>query len=163
TASLGGTLDLSRINNFALAAGQTFTILTAATVTGTFATVNITNFPFGLGANVTYSATNVVVHIIELPCAIQCPSNITVDNDPNLCSAIVNYPAPTAGASCGAVTCVPASGSSFLLGTTTIHCSTAAGPSCMFTVTVNDSQAPGVTCPASKTGTAGSDGHAAVP
>ncbi len=36
----------------------------------------------------------------------------------------------------------------FAIGTTTITCNTTAGPSCSFTVTVNDNEAPTVSCPA---------------
>jgi hypothetical protein len=54
---------------------------------------------------------------------------------------------------CGVVACSPMSGSFFPRGTTTVTCSTtAAGPSCMFTVTVNDAQPPTVgPCPANIT------------
>src|SRR5204863_1053466 len=55
---------------------------------------------------------------------------------------------------CSTVTtnCVPASGSSFPKGVTTVTC-TATDTSgntnaCTFTVTVNDTQAPSITCPA---------------
>ena len=84
-------------------------------------------------------------------CTITCPANITVSNDPGQCGAVVNYPAPTASAGCGTVVCVPASGSFFPVGTTTVTCSTAAGPGCSFTVTVNDTQPPSITCPANQT------------
>lgn len=81
-------------------------------------------------------------------CAITCPANITTSNTPNLCGATVNYPAPTTSGGCIGVTCSPAAGSFFPVGTTTVTCSTADGPSCNFTVTVNDTQAPNITCPA---------------
>ena len=81
-------------------------------------------------------------------CTITCPANITQSNDPNQCGAVVNYPAPTTGGGgCGTVTCTPASGSFFPKGTTTVTCTTTAGPSCSFTVTVNDTQPPSITCP----------------
>jgi hypothetical protein len=82
------------------------------------------------------------------PCSITCPANIAVSNDPNQCGAIVNYPAPSTGSGdCGSVTCSPPSGSSFPIGTTTVTC-TAGGSNCSFTVTVKDTQAPTITCPA---------------
>ena len=80
-------------------------------------------------------------------CTITCPSNITRSNDPNQCGATVSYQSTTTGG-CGTVTCAPASGLSFPVGTTTVTCSVAGGPSCSFTVTVNDTQAPTVACPA---------------
>jgi hypothetical protein len=86
------------------------------------------------------------------PCTgLTCPANLSVSNDPNQCGAVVNYAAPAAqGSSCGTVTCAPASGSFFPVGTTTVSCDasgTAANPDCTFTVTVNDTQPPIITCP----------------
>src|SRR6185369_8944826 len=49
------------------------------------------------------------------------------------------------GGGCGTVNCSPPSGSFFPKGTTTVNCSTAAGPSCSFTVTVNDTEGPQIT------------------
>jgi Carboxypeptidase regulatory-like domain/HYR domain len=85
------------------------------------------------------------------PCQISCPANVTQSNDPNQCGAVVNYPAPTSTGTCGVVSCSPAAGSFFPVGTTTVNCSTTAGPACSFTVTVNDTQAPAVTCNVSTT------------
>ncbi len=84
-------------------------------------------------------------------CEITCPANQTVSNDPNQCGAVVNYPPPTTTESCGTVTCSPLSGAFFPVGTTTVTCTTQSGPSCSFTVTVNDTQAPTITCPANIT------------
>ena len=82
-------------------------------------------------------------------CQITCPANITQGNDPNQCGAVVNYPAPMTTGTCGTVACTPASGSFFPKGTTTVTCTTTAGPSCAFTVTINDTQAPQIgACPA---------------
>src|SRR5207253_5289329 len=81
-------------------------------------------------------------------CSIACPANITQGTDPNQCNAVVNYPTPTVDPSCGTLTCTPASGSTFPLGTTTVMCTTQAGPACSFTVTVKDMQPPTITCPA---------------
>jgi hypothetical protein len=69
-------------------------------------------------------------------CTITCPANVTQSTDPGQNSAVVNYPAPTTTGACGTVTCTPASGSTFPAGTTTVNCSTSAGPACSFTVTV---------------------------
>ena len=86
-------------------------------------------------------------------CSITCPANVTQSNDPNQCGAVVAYPAPTTmGGSCGTVVCNPLSGSFFPVGTTTVTCTTAAGPSCTFTVTVQDTQPPSITCPPNQTG-----------
>ncbi len=83
--------------------------------------------------------------------SITCPANVTQPNAPNQCGAVVNYPAPTANGSCGTITCSPASGSFFPVGTTTVTCTSSAGPTCTFTVTVQDTQPPSITCPANVT------------
>jgi hypothetical protein len=81
------------------------------------------------------------------PCVLTCPANITQSNDPNQCGAVVNYPAPTTTGDCGTVTCSPANGSFFPVGTTTVTCTPTTGPACSFTVTVVDTQPPTITCP----------------
>jgi len=80
---------------------------------------------------------------------ITCPADITTLNNPNQCGAVVNYPAPTTNGTCAAPTCSPASGSIFPVGMTTVTCTTSGPPqqTCTFKVTVNDTQAPTITCP----------------
>ena len=56
-------------------------------------------------------------------CVLTCPANVTKSNDPNQCGAVVAYSAPTVTGNCGTVTCTPASGSFFPVGTTTVTCS----------------------------------------
>jgi len=85
-------------------------------------------------------------------CTITCPANVTQSNDPNQCGAVVNYPAPTTTGTCGTITCTPASGSFFPVGTTTVTCTESGGATpCSFTVTVNDTQPPVITCPVNQT------------
>ncbi|MFL6215450.1 MAG: HYR domain-containing protein [Blastocatellia bacterium] len=92
-------------------------------------------------------------------CQITCPANITQANDSNQCGAVINYPAPTTTGGCGTITCMPSSGSFFPKGTTTVSCQDAGGSpgaptaaaSCSFTVTINDTQAPTITCPSNIT------------
>src|SRR5262249_5228688 len=69
-------------------------------------------------------------------CVIACPSNITVNNTPNQCGAIVNYPIPNAGPGCGTVVCKPSPGTFFNVGTTTVNCTLAGVATCSFRVTV---------------------------
>jgi uncharacterized repeat protein (TIGR01451 family) len=88
---------------------------------------------------------------VQNPCTITCPANIMKVNDPNLCGAAVPFAPTTTGGGCGALSCSPASGSFFPKGTTTVTCTTTAGPSCSFTVTVNDTQPPVITCPTNLT------------
>jgi subtilisin-like proprotein convertase family protein len=80
--------------------------------------------------------------------SITCPANITTNNDLDQCGKVVTYPAPTPSGSCGTINCSPASGSFFPVGTTTVNCTSTAGPTCSFTVTVQDTQAPTISCPA---------------
>jgi hypothetical protein len=96
------------------------------------------------------------------PPTIICPPNKTVSTDPNQCSAVVTYAAPTVTDNCPcsgagsakmsavqtscAPVCNPPSGATFPKGTTTVACSVsdASGNqnSCSFSVTVNDTQPP---------------------
>ena len=84
-------------------------------------------------------------------CTLTCP-NIQQSTDPNQCGATVNFTPATTG-TCGTVTCTPPSGSFFPKGTTTVIC-LSAGPSCSFTVTVNDTEPPKISCPSDITATA---------
>ena len=87
---------------------------------------------------------------VQAACSVACPANIVQNNDPDQCGAVVNYPAPVLTSCAGTVNCAPASGSFFPVGTTTVTCTTAPeGASCQFTIKVNDSQLPTITCPAS--------------
>ncbi len=122
-------------------------------------------FPVGT-TTVTATATNicgtatctftVTVNDTQAP-VVNCPSNVTVSNNPGQCGAIVNYPTPTATDNCPGVTItsVPASGTLFPVGLTTVNVTArdAAGntSNCTFTVRVNDTQAPVITCPANIT------------
>ncbi len=123
--------------------GSTFP-LGATTVTATATDLN------GNSAQCTFTVT---VVDDEAP-QITCPEDITVDTDAGVATAVVNFPAPaTATDNVGAiVTYSPASGSTFLLGETTVTATAtdAAGLSsqCTFTVTVLDDEAPTITAPA---------------
>ena len=69
TATLGGTLNVTLTNGFAPASGNSFTILTAGSVSGTFATVNLP--PLSSGSwQVTYSATSVVLAVAQSSIAL---------------------------------------------------------------------------------------------
>ena len=86
---------------------------------------------------------------ISVSCtSIICPPNKIQSNDPGQCGAVVTYANATPNGSCGTISCNPASGSFFPVGTTTVTCTSSAGPTCTFTVTVNDTQPPTITCPA---------------
>ncbi len=122
------------------------------------------SFPSGTTANsftVTDGSGNtaacsftVTVNDTEIP-TITCPANVVVSNDPGQCAAIVTYSVSfndnCAGANL-AQTAGLASGSSFPSGTTSNSFTVTDGSgntaACSFTVTVNDTEAPTITCPA---------------
>ncbi|WP_282042929.1 HYR domain-containing protein [Winogradskyella flava] len=88
---------------------------------------------------------------------ITCPTNIVVNNDANSCGAVVNYSA-TATDSCGGIFSLTydiASGNIFPIGTTTVNVTATDvcdnQSTCFFTVTVNDIEAPVMSCPANQT------------
>ena len=126
-----------------LASGSTFPV---GTTTVTYTVTDGSN-------NVDSCSFTVTVVDAELP-LITCPGNITVGNDPNVCSAVVTYTAPVGTDNCpGAVTTLTsglASGSTFPVGTTTVTYTVTDAASnvdsCSFTVTVADSVAPVALC-----------------
>ena len=61
-----------------------------------------------------------VFHSSAQSCMITCPSNITVSGT-SASGAVVNYNAPTTSGDCGTITSLPASGSTFPIGTTTVN------------------------------------------
>lgn len=99
----------------------------------------------------------VTVNDTTPPTIGSCPANITKSNDPGQCSAVATYTAPSASDNCpgATVSCSPSSGFAFPKGTTTVTCTATDASnntaSCSFTVTVNDTQPPTISCPASQT------------
>ncbi len=87
--------------------------------------------------------------------SINCPGNITVSNDPGICGAVVNYTVtandPVNGPLTPTQTAGLPSGSEFPVGVTTntfeVTYSNGTTDSCSFDVTVNDTEAPVITCP----------------
>jgi T5SS/PEP-CTERM-associated repeat protein len=62
-ASLAGTMEVSFINGYVPSGSTSFTILTAASVSGTFPNVAFVNLPSGRSASVTYTANSVRLDI----------------------------------------------------------------------------------------------------
>jgi hypothetical protein len=96
------------------------------------------------------------------PPTITCPANQTACATAGSSATTVNYPAPTTTGA-PTVTCTPASGASFPVGTTTVNCTatnTGGTAACSFTVTVN--AAPAILCPTDVTATANGSGGAVV-
>lgn len=107
---------------------------------------------FGNQATCTFD----ILVVDDDPPQITCPGDISQSNDPDVCGATVNYPAPTTSDNCGPVTVsllagLP-SGAVFPVGITTVtfQATDVSGNTteCSFQVTVTDDQAPEVTCPA---------------
>jgi 6-phosphogluconolactonase (cycloisomerase 2 family) len=91
---------------------------------------------------------------------LTCSADIVKNNEPGKCGATVNYQLPSVSDNCLGIDlgCNPQSGSIFPVGTTTVTC-TAKDSSqnegyCTFKVTVNDTEAPSITCPADVTAVA---------
>jgi len=109
--------------------------------------------------NMSFCQFTVTVNDTHLP-SITCPTNIVRSTDAGQCYATVTYATPTATDNCAVASVLrtsatnTASGSQFLKGATSVtwEASDNATPtpnkkSCSFTVTVNDAQAPSITCP----------------
>lgn len=121
-----------------LGSGQ---MLTVDLATGSH-TITLTVTDSGGGTD----TDDVVVNVVDtLAPAITCPSNIVVNLPLNstATSMTVNYPAVTATDACSSsvtINSTPASGSTFPIGTTTVHATADDGAghtsSCSFTVTV---------------------------
>ncbi len=108
--------------------------------------------------NVASCSFTVTVTDAEAPVITGCPADITVANDPGLCTAAVSWTAPAASDNCPGVTLAGdhAPGEDFPVGVTTVtySASDASGNTavCGFTVTVQDVEAPTLgSCPADVT------------
>jgi len=157
-ASFDGTCSYTLLDYTGLAVANDncgFTTVTQSPVAGTVVTANTL---------VTLTATDPAGHIAtctfnvlltdNTPPSIACPSDITVNNDAGLCTAVVTYTTPVGTDNCGgSVTTQTAglpSGSAFPLGitTNTFVVTDIGGNSvnCSFDVTVNDSENPVAIC-----------------
>lgn len=85
------------------------------------------------------------------PCSLACPANISIGNDTGQAGAVVSFGAPTPTGTCGALTSIPASGSFFQIGSSSVTFTEAGGQSCSFAVTVTDDEDPTISCPANIT------------
>ncbi|MBK7938675.1 MAG: HYR domain-containing protein [Lewinellaceae bacterium] len=102
------------------------------------------------------SCTFTITVVDNDPPYLSCSPNIVLDTDPGVCSAITTWSAPTTHDNCGVPTLVqtagPVNGSAFPKGTTMVAFKSTDGSgnmtTCSFTVTVNDNEAPVITCPA---------------
>jgi len=146
-----GTISCS-LGTILAGASVTVAIQVTANSTGTAtSTGSVASSTLDLTLGNNSGATSVTI-VDPLPVAI-CPANIVTAANSGQCSASNVTYTPTAYDNCPGATasCTPSSGSTFALGMTTVNCTAtdAAGQTntCSFTVTVNDTQPPGITCP----------------
>ena len=92
---------------------------------------------------------NISIHDNDPPVITGCPSNITTGTGAGLCGAVVTWTPPTSTAP---MVSDHTPGETFPVGITTVtYTSTDADmmvSTCVFTITVSDTQAPTITCPA---------------
>jgi T5SS/PEP-CTERM-associated repeat protein len=67
TAQLGGTLTVMNLNGFQPALSNAFTILTAQSVSGTFASANLPALGGSLAWQLTYAPTSVALSVVKAP------------------------------------------------------------------------------------------------
>jgi uncharacterized repeat protein (TIGR01451 family) len=114
-------------------------------ITNTASVESTTPDPNTDNNNETSSAT-----VVNAPCLLSTPENITTGVDTGQAGAVVTYATPTGTGDCGspttgeggetipAITCNPASGSFFPVGTSTVLCATVTGATVSFQVTVDN-------------------------
>ena len=116
--------------------------------------------------NVRNGSTSATVTVVNASggnnCSFDCPANI-IATATSSSGAVVNFgSANNISGTCGAISANPSSGSVFPVGTTVVNVTSDSGPSCSFTVTVSNTPAPTISCPADKIATADSNGTATV-
>lgn len=149
-----------------LANGQSITFKLLVTPPNSLGQTQINGVSAAFGANCPSAGTTAdlplkIIRVSSLsPVFTQCPSDISVNTDAGLCSAVVNYNAQVTGtdpivnyAFSGATIGTGSgtgSGSTFGKGTTHVKLTASnscASVNCEFDVTVTDNELPSITCP----------------
>ncbi len=89
-------------------------------------------------SNIDNNSSTGIATVAPTPCMLTCPSNIAVPADSGQAGAVVTYSTPGSTGNCGEISCNPASGSFFPVGTTTVICAGETGNACSFQVTVEN-------------------------
>lgn len=157
-----GTVSVMRTSGGA--SGSTFTVAGSPH--------NVVYTATDCAGNMTTCGFTITVTDNQAPVVSDCPAIITTTNA-GTCADVVNYALPTFADNCdGLVTGVhtggPSTGSSLAPGIYNVSYTyidnAGNGPAvCTFTITVNDNENPGVTCPAEQTITVNSSCTAIVP
>jgi uncharacterized repeat protein (TIGR01451 family) len=138
----------------------------AGTVLTNVAGVSSTTAELEPGDNSSSSDSQVPAAAGAQTCTLTCREDMTVTADTTQGGqpgAVVSFSAAGQVGNCGAISATPASGSFFPVGATVVNVSSQeGGGSCSFVVTVYDTPAPTISCPADKTAPAGAGGVAAV-
>jgi hypothetical protein len=125
----------------------TYTVGTASAGDVISNTASITSATADPNAN---NSATAEVPVVPTACQLSTPDNITVNADSGQAGAVVTYSTPTGTGDCGQtttgeggetippITCNPASGSFFDVGTTTVICTAQTGTAVSFLVTVNN-------------------------
>lgn len=120
--------------------------------------INLSNglneFVWAFGEEPCISSADTIRVIAAGNLTITCPEDITVDNDPGDCSAVVNYDLPTGSSECSDVTITQigglGSGSAFPVGITLetylVEDTLGNADSCTVVITVLDVEAPSIDC-----------------
>lgn len=129
--------------------GSTYNVaVTGMTGSGTVIASIAAGVATDISNNGNTASTSTDNSITYVACQVIAPANITVDNGPGQCGAVVSYNIPEPTGSCGTVTGSPASGSFFKVGVTTVMLSSTTGQTATFEVTVLDKAAPVISnCP----------------
>ena len=142
----------SAVVNFSPTVGGTCGTVTCTPPSGSSFSVGTTTVTCSQTGGTPSCSFTVTVNDNQNP-SLTCPMNIIANTAAGQCSASVTYTTPTAMDNCpgATVVCLPASGSTFARGVTTVTCTATDAykntASCSFTVTVNDNQNPSLTCP----------------
>jgi uncharacterized repeat protein (TIGR01451 family) len=126
------------------------TYLVGSVANGTVITNNVGRTTSTDDPNVENDNGVAEVDVRNTPCVLSTPENITVSADAGQAGAVVTYTTPTGTGFCGtpstgengetipAITCNPASGSFFPVGTTPVICQAQTGAAVSFQVTVDN-------------------------